>query len=276
MRKRVVPMIHVPDVRATVDWYQKIGFEVAATYGNESDDGLSFAIVTFGETQVMFNQDGKPSDQWRREVDLYVYTDDVDEVYASLKDLVDVVEGPHNTFYGMREVIIRDVNRFWITFGQESVFGMLIGGISEAKPELVRRAIESGQLKSETLNVGLAAALVKGNSDIVELLKQAGATPPPEVSLATLESYTGRYRSEHGPAVEMTIHDGRLFASPGAHEPISLWPLDQRTFKPIAFDGATIIFNVEAGRTVGLTFIQDGHYNEMQRVTSDDADEELV
>ena len=276
MAKRVVPMIHVPDVRATVDWYGKIGFDVVATYGNESDDGLSFAIVAFGETQVMFNQDGKPSDQWRREVDLYVYTDDVDEVYTRLRDLVDVVESPHNTFYGMREIIIRDVNRFWITFGQESVFGLLIGGISEAKPELVRRAIKSGRLKAETLNVALAAALVKGNDEIVELLKQAGATPPPHISLATLESYTGKYRGENGPAFEIMIKDGRLFAAPGAHEPISLWPLDQRTFKPIAFDGATIIFNAEEGRTVGLTFIQDGHYNELQRVATNDADEDPI
>lgn len=274
MAKRVVPMIHVADVRATVDWYRQIGFDVVATYGNESDDGFSFAIVAFGETQVMFNQDGKPSDERRREVDLYVYTDDVDEVYARLQERVDVVAGPHNTFYGMREVIIRDLNRFWITFGQESVFGMLIGGISEAKAELVQRAIESGHVKPETLNVGLAAALDKGNGEIVELLKQAGATPPPEVSLATLESYTGRYKSEHGPAVEITIKDGRLFAAPGAQEPISLWPLDQRTFKPIAFDGATVIFNVEEGRTFGLTFIQDGHYNDLQRVTADNQDEE--
>ena len=276
MPKRVVPMIHVPDVRATVDWYRKIGFEVVATYGNESDDGLSFAMVAFGETQVMFNQDGKPSDEWRREVDLYVYTDEVDEVYARLKDLVDVVESPHNTFYGMREVIIRDVNRFWITFGQESIFGILIAGISEAKPELVRRAIDSGKVKPETLHVALAAAMVNANAEIVELLKEAGATPPPEVSLATLESYAGKYRGEHGPTIELTIKDGRLFASPGAHDPISLWPLDQRTFKPIAFDNATIVFKVEEGRVIGLTFIQDGHYNEMQRVTTDDADEELI
>jgi hypothetical protein len=27
------------------------------------------------------------------------------------------VEGLHDTFYGMREFIIRDLNRFWITFG---------------------------------------------------------------------------------------------------------------------------------------------------------------
>ena len=119
MSKSVVPMIHVPDVRATVDWYQSIGFNVVATYGNESD-GLSFGIVSFGDRQVMFSQGGETSTKRRREVDLYVYTDAVDELYERLKDRVDVVEGPHNTFYGMREVIIRDVNRFWITFGQEN------------------------------------------------------------------------------------------------------------------------------------------------------------
>ena len=119
MSKRVVPMIHVPDVRATVDWYESIGFSVVATYDNETPDGLSFAIVSFGDSKVMFNQCGETSDKWRREVDLYVYADDVDEIYSRLKDRVDVVEEPHNQFYGMREVIIRDLNRFWITFGQE-------------------------------------------------------------------------------------------------------------------------------------------------------------
>jgi hypothetical protein len=31
------------------------------------------------------------------------------------------VEDPHDTFYGMREFIVRDNNGFWITFGQPSV-----------------------------------------------------------------------------------------------------------------------------------------------------------
>ena len=267
MSKRVVPMIHVPDVRATVNWYESIGFNVVATYGNETADGLSFAIVSFGDREVMFNQDGETSEKWRREVDLYVYTEDVDEIYSRLKDRVDVVEGPHNTFYGMREVIIRDLNRFWITFGQESIFGMLISGISEDKSELVRKAVATGQLQLDTLKVALAAALANDKSDdIVQILKDAGATPPPEIDRETLQSYAGRYKGEHGPEVEMTIKDGRLFAAPGAQQPISLWPLDQRTFKPIAFDGATVIFNVEDGQTVGLTFIQDGHRNELRRV----------
>ena len=267
MSKKVVPMIHVPDVRATVDWYESIGFNVVAKYGNETADGLSFAIVSFGDSEVMFNQDGETSDKRRREVDLYVYADDVDEIYSRLKDRVDVVEGPHNTFYGMREVIIRDLNRFWITFGQESVFGMLISGISEDRSELVRRAIESGKLQIDTLNVALAAALANNKCDnIVQILKDAGATPPPEIDIETLQSYTGRYKGEHGPDVEITFKDGRLYAAPGAQEPLSLWPLDQRTFKPIAFDNAMITFNVEDNKPVGLTFVQDGCRNELQRL----------
>jgi len=75
MKHRVVPMIHVPDVRVTVDWYESIGFKVVAIYGNETPDGLSFAVVSFGESEVMFNQDDETSTKWRREVDLYGPTD---------------------------------------------------------------------------------------------------------------------------------------------------------------------------------------------------------
>ena len=66
----------------------------------------------------MFSAGGRASDAHRREVDLYVETGGVDALYATLKDRVEVFEGPHDTFYGMREFIIRDVNRFWITFGE--------------------------------------------------------------------------------------------------------------------------------------------------------------
>jgi catechol 2,3-dioxygenase-like lactoylglutathione lyase family enzyme len=263
MNEHVTPMIHVPDVRATVDWYESIGFRAVNTYGNESEDGLSFAILAFGNGQVMFSQGGETSTKRRREVDLYAYTDDVDAVYSKLKDRVDVIEGPHNTFYGMREVIIRDLNGFWITFGQESMFGWLMSGVNEGNAESVRKAVDSGQLKLETLNVALAAALSKDNAEVVEMLKEAGATPPPQIDLETLKSYVGRYDNEHGPTVEITLQDGRLFAAPGAQPPVSLWPLDQVTFKPIAFDNATVIFN--AGN---ITFIQDGCANEFIRKSS--------
>jgi len=119
MTKKAVPMIHVPDVRATVEWYQQVGFDVVSTYELGDTDNYSFAIVSFGETWVMFSTGGSTSDKWRREVDLYVYTDNVDELYEKLKERVDVVKPPHDTFYGQHELIVRDLNRFWITFGQE-------------------------------------------------------------------------------------------------------------------------------------------------------------
>ncbi len=116
MPENITPMIHVPDVRATVDWYKDIGFTVTQTY-DDGGVGLSFAILSPGGGEVMFNQGGQPSTDRRREVDLYVTADNVDDFYRRIEDRVDVLEGLHDTFYGMREFIIRDLNRFWLTFG---------------------------------------------------------------------------------------------------------------------------------------------------------------
>lgn len=111
------PMIHVPDVRAAAAWYESIGFTVLETFG-DGGEGLSFAILSAGNTRLMLNQGGRPSTAERREVDLYVDADQVDQLYASLRDRVQIVAELDDTDYGMREFIIRDPNGFWITFGQ--------------------------------------------------------------------------------------------------------------------------------------------------------------
>lgn len=116
MLQKVVPMIHVPDVKATLDWYTSIGFKVIGR--NEEDGEINWAALSFGNSELMLDAGGKPSTDHRREVDLYIRIDNVDDLYQRLKDRVQVVEGLHDTFYGMREFIVRDVNRFWITFGQ--------------------------------------------------------------------------------------------------------------------------------------------------------------
>jgi Domain of unknown function (DUF3471) len=269
VEKRVTPMIHVPDVRATVDWYKSIGFDVVATYGDGTGENYIFAIVSFGETRVMFNTDGEPSDKHRREVDLYVYTDNVDELYETLKDRVDVIDAPCDRFYGMRELIIRDLNRFWITFGQESLHSMLIGGINQGDVEQVRKALESRALKPQTLNVALAFASTseKSNAQIVEMLTAAGAQPLPQVDPATLESYAGSYKGEHGAAAEVTVKDGRLFVTPAGDQTMSLWPLDQRTFTPVALAGAKLTFEVEDGKALRLILNHEGHPVTLNRLS---------
>jgi len=116
MERRVTPMIHVPDIRAAVTWYESIGFRLLQSH--EEDGRMMWAMLAFGDGRIMFNIGGRASDAHRREVDLYVQTEGIDVLFEQLKDRADVFETPHDTEYGMRELVIRDLNRFWITFGE--------------------------------------------------------------------------------------------------------------------------------------------------------------
>lgn len=116
MPQRVVPIIHVPDVRATMEWYTTIGFAVQRV--NEEDNEINWALLTFGESEGMLSCGGKRSAEFRREFNLYIHTAGVDALYEKYKHRREIVEAPHDTFYGMRELIVRDLNRFWITFGE--------------------------------------------------------------------------------------------------------------------------------------------------------------
>ena len=260
-------MIHVPDVAATVAWYRDIGFTVVETHGHEGE-GLSFAIVAYGDSQVMFSEGGSTSAQFRREVDLYVYTEDVNEIYENLKGRVDVVEGVHDTFYGMRELIIRDLNRFWITFGQPSAYGVLMDAVRSQKPEAVRAALKHARVEPKGLTNALVNATEdsEANEEIVALLKEAGAMPPPELDPALLRSHSGSYRGDKGMEAKISLNDGRLYAEPGGEGRLRLIAIDQNTFRPLTFDRVTVTFRVEKGKTAGFT-LQDGNARtEFQRV----------
>jgi len=267
MNDRVVPMIHVPDVRATVEWYQSIGFSIVNTYGNDAG-GLSFAIVSFGNTWVMFNQGGQPSTHFRREVDLYIYTNKVDDIFKRLKDRVEVIEKPHDTFYGMHELIIRDLNRFWLTFGEQSPFQSLLTGVRENNIELVRTTLQNADFKPESLTAALAAASSETtNSEIEELLNKAGAISPHSIDDETLSSYAGTYGSEQRFEINVTFKEGKLFAALDRQEPLGLFAMDSVSFRPIEWDNyGTLIFKVEGGKTVGCVLKHTSGETELKRV----------
>jgi uncharacterized glyoxalase superfamily protein PhnB len=116
MAKRVTPMIRVADLRATLEWYTLVGFVVVSTH--EDDGEIDWVQLAFGDGRVMFNGGGKLVPEDRRDVDLYIHTEGVDELFERVKDKVEVREPPHDTFYGMREIIVRDPSGFWVTFGE--------------------------------------------------------------------------------------------------------------------------------------------------------------
>lgn len=113
---RAVPMIHVPDVAATTRWYTAIGFSLEGSH--EACGEMLWAHLTLGTSSLMLNAGGKVSAAERREVDLYVYVDDLDAAFARVALVAELVEPIHDTEYGMREFVVRDLNRFWLTFGQ--------------------------------------------------------------------------------------------------------------------------------------------------------------
>ena len=268
MADRVVPMIHVPDVRKTVDWYVDLGFTIKDTY-DDGGDGLSFAVMSFGASDVMFNSDGNTSNARRREVDLYIYTASVDSLYEKLNARVDVIEGPHDTFYGMREFVLRDLNGFWITFGEHSLFGKLLGAVYEGETSTVQTVLEGGPIKSEILTAALAAASRAGDSrtEIKSMLLQAGAVMPPVVQVDLLQSYAGKYKGGPGFEINVTEKDGVLYAAPGSQQPMSLIALSEQSFRPTYFDNyGTLSFIVENGKTTGCTVNHGGEVTRLQRV----------
>jgi ankyrin repeat protein len=150
----------------------------------------------------------------------------------------------------------------------DSVGEVLMTGVRDGNAELVRVALARGTIKSDTLTSALASATAgeTKNDEIAEMLKKAGALPPPEVDAATLQSYVGKYKGEPGPEIAITLTEGKLFAVVTGQSPFALIAVDRTTFRPAAFDGITIAFNVEAGKTTGFALKQGQATTQLKRI----------
>lgn len=150
--------------------------------------------------------------------------------------------------------------------GADGADDVLMTGVQQSKEEIVKMALDSKTLKPEELTAALALSSTnEKNAAITELLKKAGAQPPFEVDAATLQTYAGKYKGETGPEVTLSVKDAKLFVAGFTREPQPLMALDKTTFRPIAFGGITLVFNVEGGKAVSLNFKQGATTNLMKR-----------
>ena len=69
-----------------------------------------------------------------------------------------------------------------------------------------------------------------------------------------------------GPEVSISIANGKLSALVVGQRPFVLIPVDQTTFRPAAFDGITISFQVEAGKATGFALKQGPTTTQLKRV----------
>jgi hypothetical protein len=117
--KKSVAMFSVGDLRATVLWYESIGFTVHDRY--EDGGELTFARLSLGAGELTLTPGGNPGP---RDVSLWFFTDRVEEIYQRLKTRqlrsadVRFDEDLYEPFYGGRQFSVRDPNGLSLIFWQ--------------------------------------------------------------------------------------------------------------------------------------------------------------
>ncbi|HUE84933.1 MAG TPA: hypothetical protein VMO26_02540 [Vicinamibacterales bacterium] len=116
--KKGDPMFWVSDMRATVRWYESIGFTILDQF--EDGDDLVFAKVAFGNCEFGLSPGGQPGP---RDVRLWFYTDRINELYHLFKGQrgepeVRFEEDLYTPFYGGRQFSICDINGLHLIFWQ--------------------------------------------------------------------------------------------------------------------------------------------------------------
>ena len=115
---RLIPMLPVKSMPASVEFYQKLGFSV-----EERNDDWRWAMLSFDECRLMVDQSINLHPGAPRNTVLYLYTDDISDYHEQVRRNGLVVPDLDVTFYGMTEFRIDDPdgNRLWI--GQNTSSG---------------------------------------------------------------------------------------------------------------------------------------------------------
>lgn len=112
---RLVPMLPVSSMPASVGFYEKLGFSV-----ENRNDAWRWAMLSFGECRLMVDESIDVHPGMPRSSVLYLYPDDSVEFHQRVRRNGLVVPDLEVTFYGMTEFRIDDPdgNRLWI--GQDT------------------------------------------------------------------------------------------------------------------------------------------------------------
>jgi uncharacterized glyoxalase superfamily protein PhnB len=108
---RLTPMLPVRSVRASVEFYRKLGFSI-----EQVNDRWGWAMLRFDDCRLMVDQSINAVPDAARLSVLYLYPDDVVEYHRHVRNSGVEVADLEVTFYGMTEFRIDDPdgNRLWI------------------------------------------------------------------------------------------------------------------------------------------------------------------
>ena len=108
---RLIPMLPVKSMPASVEFYQKLGFTV-----ERRQDDWRWAMLRFDDCRLMVDQSINAHPQARRQGVIYLYPNDVVEFHRQVRSNGVKVPDLDTTFYGMTEFRIEDPdgNQLWI------------------------------------------------------------------------------------------------------------------------------------------------------------------
>jgi hypothetical protein len=111
--------LRVADITNTVEWYEHIGFRCLGTH-QEPGCELDWALLGLDGASFMLYPGSEKYLSHERDAGLYFKLREIDSVTAKLKTLsADIIEIVEETEYGRREIVIRDINGFQVTFSCE-------------------------------------------------------------------------------------------------------------------------------------------------------------
>jgi uncharacterized glyoxalase superfamily protein PhnB len=122
----LAPNLFVKDIRATLDFYQLLGFTLTLSVPSDTQGELDWAMVTNGKVTFMFQSFKSLADALppvsRGEggaLLFYIKTARIRAFFENIKDKVTVIHGLQKTFYGATEFSITDNNNFVLTFAED-------------------------------------------------------------------------------------------------------------------------------------------------------------
>jgi catechol 2,3-dioxygenase-like lactoylglutathione lyase family enzyme len=108
---RIIPMLPVRSMPASVEFYQKLGFTV-----ERREDKWGWAMLCFGDCRLMLDQSIHQHLHAPKQSVLYFYPDDIVEYHRQVRSRGVSVPELDDTFYGMTEFRLEDPdgNSLWI------------------------------------------------------------------------------------------------------------------------------------------------------------------
>ena len=108
---RLIPMLPVRSMPASVEFYRKLGFSVE----NRNDD-WGWAMLRFDECRLMVDQSINVQPRAPRLSVIYLYPENIVDYHRQLRSNGISVPDLDVTFYGMTEFRLDDLdgNRLWI------------------------------------------------------------------------------------------------------------------------------------------------------------------